>query len=85
MDSAFAEYVALRMAQPRFASVRGIRDAIEWLRLRQARRLAAADGVIDRDDLMEITAVGVRASWVFKIPAEAAASRASSAAQDGDL
>jgi probable Rubsico expression protein CbbX len=63
---AFAEYVTLRMAQPRFANARSIRNAIDRLRLRQARRLVAAGGVIARDDLMEISAADVRASRVFR-------------------
>jgi len=62
---AFAEYVSLRMAQPRFANARSIRNAIDRLRLRQARRLVAAGGVVARDDLMEISAADVRASRVF--------------------
>ena len=63
---AFAEYVRLRMAQPRFANARSIRNAIDRLRLRQARRLVAAGGVIARDDLVEISAADVRASRVFR-------------------
>ncbi len=63
---AFAEYVRLRMAQPRFANARSIRNAIDRLRLRQARRLVTAGGVIARDDLMEISAADVRASRVFR-------------------
>ena len=63
---AFAEYVSLRMAQPRFANARSIRNAIDRLRLRQARRLVAAGGVIARDDLVEISAADVRASRVFR-------------------
>jgi probable Rubsico expression protein CbbX len=63
---AFAEYVRLRMAQPRFANARSIRNAIDRLRLRQARRLVAAGGVIARDDVMEISATDVRASRVFR-------------------
>jgi probable Rubsico expression protein CbbX len=63
---AFGEYVRLRMAQPRFANARSIRNAIDRLRLRQARRLVAAGGVIARDDLMEISAADVRASRVFR-------------------
>ena len=65
-QEAFAEYVSLRMAQPRFANARSIRNAIDRLRLRQARRLVAAGGVIARDDLMEISAADVRASRVFR-------------------
>jgi hypothetical protein len=63
---AFAEYVRLRMTQPRFANARSIRNAIDRLRLRQARRLVSAGGVIARDDLMEISAADVRASRVFR-------------------
>ncbi|HEY7362124.1 MAG TPA: hypothetical protein VH642_15000, partial [Streptosporangiaceae bacterium] len=63
---AFAEYVRLRMSQPRFANARSIRNAIDRLRLRQARRLVAAGGLITRGDLMEISAADVRASRVFR-------------------
>ncbi len=63
---AFAQYVALRMTQPRFSNARSIRNAIDRLRLRQARRLVAGGGLIARDDLMEITAEDVLASRVFK-------------------
>jgi len=62
---AFAEYVALRMRQPRFANARSIRNAIDRLRLRQARRLVTGGGLIARGDLMEISAEDVRASRVF--------------------
>jgi probable Rubsico expression protein CbbX len=64
--AAFAEYVRLRMSQPRFANARSIRNAIDRLRLRQARRLVAAGGVIARGDLIEISADDVRASRVFR-------------------
>jgi probable Rubsico expression protein CbbX len=63
---AFAQYVRLRMSQPRFANARSIRNAIDRLRLRQARRLVAAGGLIARGDLMEISAEDVRASRVFR-------------------
>jgi len=63
---ALAEYVRLRMSQPRFANARSMRNAIDRLRLRQARRLVAAGGVIARGDLMEISAEDVRASRVFR-------------------
>jgi probable Rubsico expression protein CbbX len=62
---AFGEYVALRMRQPRFANARSIRNAIDRMRLRQARRLVAGGGLIERADLMEISAEDVRASRVF--------------------
>jgi probable Rubsico expression protein CbbX len=66
---AFGEYIALRMNQPRFANARSIRNAIDRLRLRQARRLVGGGGPIGRDDLMEISAADVRASRVFSGPA----------------
>jgi probable Rubsico expression protein CbbX len=70
---AFREYVALRMSQPRFANARSIRNAIDRLRLRQARRLVAAGGSIVRDDLMEISDSDVRASRVFNEAPQGAA------------
>ena len=54
------------MGQPRFANARSIRNAIDRLRLRQARRLVAAGGVLARGDLMRISAADVRASRVFR-------------------
>ena len=74
---AFAKYITLRMSQPRFANARSIRNAIDRLRLRQARRLVAAGGLIGREDLMEISAEDVRASRVF------AAADPAAAQQDG--
>ena len=68
--AAFGEYVGLRMRQPRFANARSMRNAIDRLRLRQARRLVTAGGQIGRADLMEITEADVRGSRVFSIPAE---------------
>jgi probable Rubsico expression protein CbbX len=64
---AFAEYVSLRMSQPRFSGARSIRNAIDRLRLRQARRLVTTGGVVSREDLMEISAADVRASRVFRL------------------
>jgi probable Rubsico expression protein CbbX len=64
-QDAFGEYVGLRMAQPRFANARSIRNAIDRMRLRQAHRLVAGGGRIARQDLMEISEADVRASRVF--------------------
>jgi probable Rubsico expression protein CbbX len=64
-QAAFAEYVALRMTQPRFANARSIRNAIDRMRLRQARRLVSAGGTIGRTSLMKISEADVRASRVF--------------------
>jgi probable Rubsico expression protein CbbX len=62
---AFREYIGLRMRQPRFANARSIRNAIDRLRLRQARRIVAGGGPIGRDDLMRLSAADVRGSRVF--------------------
>jgi probable Rubsico expression protein CbbX len=67
-QTAFEEYVALRMQQPRFSNARSMRNAIDRMRLRQARRLVTAGGQIARDDLMVISAADVRASRVFADP-----------------
>ncbi len=64
-QQAFAEYVALRMTQPRFANARSIRNALDRLRLRQAGRLVNAGRSIGRDDLLLIDEADVRASRVF--------------------
>ncbi len=64
-EVAFREYVGLRREQPRFANARSMRNAIDRMRLRQARRLVAAGGRIGRGDLMQISDADVRASRVF--------------------
>jgi probable Rubsico expression protein CbbX len=64
-QAAFREYVQLRMAQPRFANARSIRNAIDRMRLRQARRLVSGGGRINRAAVMEISEADVRASRVF--------------------
>jgi probable Rubsico expression protein CbbX len=65
---AFAEYLALRMRQPRFAHARSVRNAIERARLRHANRVyeAARSGdSLTVDDLLRIEAADIRASRVF--------------------
>ncbi len=64
-EAAFREYVGLRREQPRFANARSMRNAIDRMRLRQARRLVAAGGRIGRADLMQLSEADVRASRVF--------------------
>jgi probable Rubsico expression protein CbbX len=70
-EVAFREYVELRRQQPRFGNARSIRNAIDRIRLRQARRLVAAGGRIGRADLMQISDAEVRASRVFAAGAAA--------------
>jgi probable Rubsico expression protein CbbX len=62
---ALAEYVSLRMRQPRFANARSIRNALDRARLRQAARLFAAAGVVEREALSRIEADDIRMSRVF--------------------
>jgi len=54
-EAAFREYLAARMAQPRFANARSVRNAMERARLRHAHRLAAdLHRGWTRDDLMRL-------------------------------
>jgi len=63
--AAFADYLALRLAQPRFANARSVRNALERARLRQANRLVATQVPVTKGDLMTLTAADVRGSRVF--------------------
>jgi probable Rubsico expression protein CbbX len=70
---AFVEYVARRVAQPRFANARSVRNALDRMRLRQASRLFAdRERALTREDLVTITAADIRASRVFALPAPTA-------------
>jgi probable Rubsico expression protein CbbX len=62
------DYVVRRMAQPRFANARSIRNALDRARLRQANRLFAdrAKAPVDRLALQTISADDIRASRVFR-------------------
>jgi probable Rubsico expression protein CbbX len=63
---AFAEYLALRVAQPHFANARSVRNALDRARLRQASRLfAERDRALTREDLVTIAPADIRASRVF--------------------
>jgi probable Rubsico expression protein CbbX len=64
--AAFAEYLRRRMARPRFANARSVRNALERARLRHADRLVASGAVrVSRDDLMRIEEDDIRRSRVF--------------------
>jgi len=66
-QSAMREYIARRMAQPRFANARSIRNALDRARLRQANRLFEnRTGPVDRRALETIAAADIRASRVFQ-------------------
>jgi probable Rubsico expression protein CbbX len=63
--AALSEYIILRMQQPHFANARSIRNALDRARLRQANRLFAAGGTVDRNQLMTIEEDDIRRSRVF--------------------
>jgi probable Rubsico expression protein CbbX len=63
--AALVEYIALRRTQAHFANARSVRNALDRTRLRQASRLFAAGGAVDRERLMTIEEADIRASRVF--------------------
>jgi probable Rubsico expression protein CbbX len=67
-ETAFHEYLTLRMGQPRFANARSVRNELERARLRHAYRLAA-DPELSRtkDDLMRLEAADILASPLFAL------------------
>jgi hypothetical protein len=63
---AMREYIERRMARPRFANARSIRNALDRARLRHANRLFGRPaGTATREELTTIEAEDVRASRVF--------------------
>jgi hypothetical protein len=65
-EVALADYVVRRMAQPRFANARSVRNALERARLRQADRLVSSGAAqLGKADLMRIEADDVLRSRVF--------------------
>ena len=64
-ERVFRQYVSRRMAMPRFANARSIRNALERARLRQANRLVDQGGTLTRDDLMRIEPEDLLKSRVF--------------------
>ncbi len=75
-EPVFRDYLTRRMAQPRFANARSVRNALERARLRQASRLVTAGGPLGKDDLMRLEPIDFLASRVF---ADAAAGAAATA------
>jgi probable Rubsico expression protein CbbX len=65
-EPVFRDYVARRMAQPRFANARSIRNAIDRARLRQAGRLFELDGSLTREQLITIEADDILRSSIFE-------------------
>jgi len=65
----FRNYLTLRMAQPRFANARSVRNELERARLRHAYRLAADPELRrSKDDLMRIEPADILSSSVFSMP-----------------
>jgi len=63
--AALCEYISLRRGRAHFANARSIRNALDRARLRQASRLFAVPGPVDRERLMTIEEADIRASRVF--------------------
>jgi probable Rubsico expression protein CbbX len=64
----FRDYLTRRMAQPRFANARSVRNELERSRLRHAHRLAGEPHLArTRDDLMRIEPEDILASAVFSL------------------
>jgi len=65
-ERAFTEYLARRAAQPHFANARSVRNALERMRLRHARRLfeSSSKELADRD-LTTLEEADIRASRIF--------------------
>jgi probable Rubsico expression protein CbbX len=62
---ALREYLERRMAQPRFANARSVRNALDRMRLRQANRLVAVGALVGKDDLVRLEPDDIRLSRVF--------------------
>jgi probable Rubsico expression protein CbbX len=76
-ESAFREYLTLRMRQPRFANARSVRNELERARLRHAHRLASdPDLSWSKDDLMRIEPADILSSPVFSLTASLSAMEA---------
>jgi len=70
--AALSEYIGLRRRRPHFANARSMRNALDRARLRQASRLFAVAGPVDRERLMTIEEADIRASRVFAADESAA-------------
>ncbi len=64
-ETAFREYLELRLHQPQFANARSVRNALDRSRLRQATRLFSAGGSVTARELRLIDEPDIRKSRVF--------------------
>jgi hypothetical protein len=58
------------MKLPHFANARSVRNAIDRIKLRQAKRLLGSGGKVRVDELARIDASDVRQSRVFETDSE---------------
>jgi probable Rubsico expression protein CbbX len=73
-EMAFREYLTVRMAQPRFANARSVRNELERARLRHAHRLVAESELSrSKDDLMRLEAADILASPLLSLSESLAA------------
>lgn len=72
---AFREYLARRMKLPHFANARSVRNAIDRIKLRQAKRLLGSGGKVAREELARIDASDIRQSRVFETDSDDADDR----------
>jgi probable Rubsico expression protein CbbX len=71
-EAAFREYLIRRMAQPRFANARSVRNELERARLRHAYRLATEpERGRSKEDLMRLEPTDILSSPVFASPVTA--------------
>jgi probable Rubsico expression protein CbbX len=69
-ETAFREYLAIRMQQPLFANARSVRNELERARLRHAHRLATdQQRRWGRDDLMRLEPEDILTGRAFPAPA----------------
>jgi probable Rubsico expression protein CbbX len=67
---AFNEYLARRMKLPHFANARSVRNAMDRIKLRQAKRLLGTGGKVAVEELARIDASDIRQSRVFESDSE---------------
>ena len=67
---AFNEYLERRMKLPHFANARSVRNAIDRIKLRQAKRLLHSGGKVKLDELARLDASDILQSRVFESDSE---------------
>ena len=67
---AFNEYLERRMKLPHFANARSVRNAIDRIKLRQAKRLLHSGGKVKLDELARLDASDILQSRVFESESE---------------